>query len=60
VLLETGGPGLVAAELVQDVLEGVERLAAGVGEQLEGAVGDGDRVRVPGGGDLLVDAGLAR
>jgi hypothetical protein len=60
VLLETGGLGLVAAELVQDVLEGVEGLGAGVGEQLEGAVGDGDRVRVPGGGDRLVDAGLGQ
>jgi hypothetical protein len=60
VLLEAGGLGLVSAELVQDVLEGVERLGARVGEQLEGAVGDGDRVRVPGGGDGLADAGLAR
>jgi hypothetical protein len=54
VLLDAGGLGLVAAELVQDVLEGVERLGAGIGEQLEGAVRDDDRVRVPGGGDRRV------
>ena len=50
VLLDAGGLGLVAAGLVQDVLEGVERLGADVGDQLEGAAGD----------DRLVDAGLGQ
>src|SRR6202012_977251 len=60
VLLEAGGLGLVTAELGEEGLEGGERPGAGVGGQLEGAVGDGDRVRVPGGGDRLVAAGLGQ